>query len=128
MVRATAYQAERQLDEGVRGKVKTDTGASHHSVSTPVDDAGQAVILGWARKNWPGVQFVAEESAEGADIIQDATVEELFHQDQLVCVVDALDGTASAYRNRWDWSVCAHLLNGGRYLGGCIMIPYTFSV
>ena len=114
--------ASEALRAGVSSTVKENVpGGSHHSISTEADELSQNYLLGTLRKHYPKAKFLAEESCSGKDIITDETVELV--KKGTVFVLDALDGTAGAYRHRWDWSVCGNVMQDGEYIGGVVFAP-----
>lgn len=114
--------ARSALLKGVSSIVKDDVpGGSHHSISTEADDLSQNLLLERLRRQFPEAKFLTEESCDGADIITDETSELL--KQGVVFVLDALDGTAGAYRHRWDWSVCGNVMLDGKHIGGAVFAP-----
>lgn len=111
------------LVRGVRVSVKDNQpGGSHHSVGTQADEASQAFILSRLRSTFPRARFVAEEECQGADLITNDNLARI-REPGTVYVVDSLDGTAGAYRNRFDWSVVLNWMEDGIHRGGAIFAP-----
>ncbi len=111
------------LNRGVVATVKDAVpGGSHHSVVTEADNRSQEFLLTELRWKFPGVLFLAEEECEGPDIIQNSNLGRIKKPGD-VFIIDALDGTAGAYRRRWDWSVCVNLMEDGFHRGGAIFAP-----
>ncbi|HSR89219.1 MAG TPA: inositol monophosphatase family protein [Candidatus Udaeobacter sp.] len=111
------------LAQGVNAKVKDgEPGGSHHSISTEADGNSQAMLLSELRSNFPGAFFLAEEECQGPDLILNGNLGQI-KQPGTVFVLDAVDGTAGAYRNRFDWSVVANWIQDGQHQGGAIFAP-----
>lgn len=114
--------ASEALRAGVSTVVKDgQPGGSHHSIGTEADDLSQSHMLKNLREKFPEAKFLAEENCVGDDIITDETV--ALVKKGMVFVLDALDGTAGAYRHRWDWSVCGNLMQDGEHVGGVVFAP-----
>ena len=117
------FKVEDTIAHGVNAKVKDDMpGGSHHSIGTEADDISQAYLLEELRHEFPGALFLAEEECQGPDLILNdnlAMIKEL----GTVFIIDSVDGTASAYRSRFDWSVVGNWIQDGQHIGGAIFAP-----
>ena len=114
----------RTLRKGVHSNIKEFVpGGSHHSISTEADQLSQEYLLGRLRRQYPNSLFLAEEDCTGDDLIVDDSRHLIWVPDRQVFILDSLDGTAGAYRHRWDWSVCGNLFRGGQPVGGTIFAP-----
>lgn len=111
------------LRAGVSATVKNNVllGGSHHSIGTEADELSQSFLLKMLREQFPEAKFLAEEDCVGDDIITDENI--ALVKKGTVFVLDALDGTAGAYRHRWDWSVCGNLMQDGEHVGGVVFAP-----
>jgi len=111
------------LAKGVKVKVKdNEPGGSHHSIGTEADDMSQAFLLSKLREDFPEAFFLAEEECQGSDLILNDNLVRI-RQPGTVFIIDAVDGTAGAYRNRFDWSVVANWMQDGEHKGGAIFAP-----
>lgn len=111
------------IADGVKAKVKEDVpGGSHHSIGTEADDESQAYLLEELRRDFPGALFLAEEECQGPDLILNDNLVRI-KEPGTVFILDSVDGTAGAYRERWDWSVVANWMQDGEHRGGAIFAP-----
>ena len=129
---ATVIGASKIAQEELRRKVLATVkdgvpGGSHHSIGTQADVMSQEHMLTVLRKLCPDVKFLAEENCRGPDVITDETLHVL-NESGSVFILDALDGTAGAYRRRWDWSVCGNLLCDGHNQSAAWWSRQTFWV
>lgn len=114
----------RTLNSGITAKTKEgEPGGSHHAIGTEADVRSQEFLFRVLREQFPGTLFLGEEGCEDADAITDDNVKLVNDTEKMVCVVDPLDGTAGAYRQRWDWSVSLNLKQGGIFTGGVVIAP-----
>lgn len=111
------------LDRGVKVTVKDNVpGGSHHSIGTEADDKSQAFLLTQFRSLFPGALFLAEEECKGPDLILNDNLVRT-KEPGMVLIIDAVDGTAGAYRERFDWSVVTNWVQDGEHRGGAIFAP-----
>ncbi|MBI5728688.1 MAG: hypothetical protein HY983_00375 [Candidatus Magasanikbacteria bacterium] len=111
------------MARGVKVTVKEgQPGGSHHSIGTEADEESQTFLLDQLRSRFPGAYFIAEEECKGPDLIKNDNLA-LVKGPGEVLIVDAVDGTAGAYRGRWDWSVVLNRVENGEHQGGAICAP-----
>ncbi len=113
------------LARGVKVTVKDDQpGGSHHSIGTEADEKSQEFLLTFLREKFPRALFLAEEECEGPDLIGNDNLV-LIKKPGNVLIVDAVDGTAGAYRGRFDCSVVVNGTHDGEHWGGAVYAPYV---
>lgn len=121
---SVAVESSRIVRSILRGGVAIERkgGASHHSIITEADLAGQSYAVKELRKMRPDANFFGEEDEEFPEGNFLAS-SQLLTTPGTVFIMDMLDGTAQAAHKRAGWATALNVMESGRHIGAVVVAP-----
>jgi len=119
-VRAVVVAGDETKAISLNATVKTGDG--HRSIVTEADSDAEKILVNCLLKNFPNAKILSEEDASGPNMLDKNNPAGILDE-ELVFVIDPIDGTAPRASNLATWCVSAGIMRRGTLIGSAVYAP-----